>query len=295
MPDRKIFAGERLRRLRGQAGLNQAALAVKLGISASYLNQIERDQRPITPRILEKLTATLNVPARQFADSEDARRESQLREDLADPLFRNATAAQGELRALVRAAPAFAEAFMALYRAYSAQAEQPVPSSAPRFAYDEVRDWVQSRQNHFATLDRAAETLFHDKNFAPATLREDLRKYLKDAHGITTGAGHGLLAEGVFWRLTRGSKKLLLAEDAAPESEIFWLAHVIGQLEHRALIERELRRAKFSTDEALSLARIALANYFAGALILPYTMFHEAAQAVRHDIQRLQRQFGATV
>ena len=79
MPDRKIFAGERLRRLRGQAGLNQAALAVKLGISASYLNQIERDQRPITPRILEKLTATLNVPARQFADSEDARRESQLR------------------------------------------------------------------------------------------------------------------------------------------------------------------------------------------------------------------------
>jgi len=294
MPDPKIFAGERLRRLRGQVGVKQGELAGKLGISASYLNQIERDQRPITPRILDRLTATLKVPARHFFDSEDSRRESQLREDLADPLFRNAGAAQNELRALVRTAPAFAEAFMTLYRAYSAQAERPVPSTGPRFPYDEVRDWVQSRQNHFAMLDRTAEDIFHENNFAAATLREDLRRHLRDSHGITTGSARGLLAEGMFWRLTRTSKRLLLAEDAAPESEIFWLAHVIGQLECRNLIERELRRTKFSTDEALNLARIALANYFAGALILPYRLFHDAARAVRHDIQRLERQFGAS-
>jgi predicted transcriptional regulator len=121
-----------------------------------------------------------------------------------------------------------------------------------------------------------------------------LRRYLRDKHGITTGSSPGLLAEGVFWRLNRPAKRLFLAEDAAPESEIFWLAHVVGQLEQRALIERELRRAKLSSEEAISLARIALANTFAGALMLPYGRFHAAAQAARYDIQRLQRGFGAS-
>jgi len=293
MIERKIFAGERLRRRREQAGLKQSALALTLGISPSYLNQIERDQRPLNPRLLTRLGAALSVPETYFADGEDARRESQLREDLADPLFRAAGAATSELRTLVRTAPAFADAFMTLYRAYTAQSEQPTPT-APRFPYDEVRDWVQSRQNHFESLDRAAEALFEAQNFSPLTLREDLRRYLRDKHGITTASTGGLLAEGVFWRLNRQAKRLLLAEDAAPESEIFWLAHVVGQLEQRALIERELRRAKLSSEEATSLARIALANTFAGALMLPYGRFHAAAQAARYDIQRLQRGFGAS-
>lgn len=296
MTEKKTFAGERLRRARAAAGLRQTALAKLLAISASYLNQIEADQRPLTPALLARLAAALNLPESYFADSEDARRESQLREELADPLFRPFRNAPNELRALVRTAPAFADAFMALYRAYSAQAEQLAAPAAklPRFPYDEVRDWVQSRQNHFDALDRAAEQLFEAQKFSSANLRDDLRRYLRDAHGITTAGASGLLGTGVFWRLSRASKRLYLAEDVAPESEIFWLAHVIGQLEHKALIESALRRQGFSSPEALGLARIGLANYFAGALMLPYTRFHEAARAMRHDIQRLQHQFGAS-
>ncbi|OYV26337.1 MAG: XRE family transcriptional regulator [Acidocella sp. 20-63-7] len=297
MTDRKIFAGDRLKRLRERAGLKQSALALKLGISASYLNQIESDQRPVTASLLGRLAGVLNVPVTYFADSEDARRESQLREALGDPLFRANPAALAEVHALVRAAPAFAEAFMSLYRAHSSQREQFQPDQnflPPRFPYDEVRDWVQSRHNHFETLDRAAEAVFEARKFNSATLREDLRRYLRDMHGITTASLPGLLAQGVFWRLHKGSRRLFLAEDAAAESEIFWLAHVVGQLEHRGLIERELRRTKFSSDESLGLARIALANYFAGALMMPYGPFHAAAQAMRYDIQRLQRGFGAS-
>ena len=296
MTEKKIFAGERLRRARAQAGLKQSALAQLLTISPSYLNQIEADQRPLTPALLERLVTVLNILPGYFADSEDARRESQLREDFSDPLFRSFRNAPNELRALVRAAPSFADAFMELYRAYSAQAEQLAAPAAkmPRFPYDEVRDWVQSRQNHFAPLDRAAELLFEDNHFASASLREDLRRYLRDTHGIITAGASGLLGTGLFWRLNRPSKRLYLAEDVAPESEIFWLAHVIGQLEQKGLIEAALRRESFSSAEALGLARIAMANYFAGALMLPYTRFHAAARAMRHDIQRLQRQFGAS-
>lgn len=42
------------------------------------------------------------------------------------------------------------------------------------------------------------------------------------------------------------------------------------------------------------MARIGLANYFAGALIMPYTRFLREAQALRYDIQRLQYRFGSS-
>jgi len=297
MAEKKIFAGDRLRRLREQAGLKQAELAQDLGLSASYLNQIERDQRPLTPRLLARLAEMLNVPPTYFAGTEDARRESQLREDLGDPLFRAIPGADSQLHALIRAAPAFADAFMVLYRAYTAQSEERqllLNAPAPRFPYDEVRDWVQSRQNHFGALDHEAEAMFAERNFSSATLRDDLRRYLRDVHGIATGSSEGLLAQGVFWRLNRSAKFLHLTAGASPESEIFWLAHVIAQLAQRPLIERELRRANFSSEDARGLARIALANYFAGALLMPYGRFHAAAVASRYDIQRLQRGFGAS-
>jgi predicted transcriptional regulator len=136
--------------------------------------------------------------------------------------------------------------------------------------------------------------VFEENDFSAATLREDFRRYLSDTHGIITSSATGLLGSGVFWRLNRTTRRLYVADDAAPESEIFWLAHVIGQLEKKELIEKELRRGKFSSDEAMGLARISLANYFAGALMLPYRRFHEAARVSRHDVQRLQRQFGAS-
>lgn len=294
MQEKKIFAGDRLRRLRAQAGLSQTALAGLLGISGSYLNQIERDQRPVTRRLLRQLSASLGVPETYFADSEDTRREGRLREALADPLFRASNDAADEIAVVVRAAPAFTEVFLKLYRAYTTQQEADGAGAAPRFIYDEVRDWVQSRNNHFERLDRIAEALFATRNFDSATLAEDLRRFLRDSHRITTEHAPGLLGQGVYWRLNQGTGRLVLTSDAAQESEIFWMAHVIGQLESGAAIERELRGAHFTTVEAEGLARIALANYFAGALIMPYGRFYYAAQEMRHDVQRLERAFGAS-
>jgi len=302
MTQKKIFAGERVKRLRQRLGLKQFELAETLKISASYLNQIEADQRPVTPALLARLAGAMNVPEIYFSDREDLRRASQIREALGDPAFRDRNIQ--DVPAAIRAAPEFADAFLALYRAYTTQAEQlqtltrqinePGTALAPRAPYDEVRDWVQSRQNHFDSLDRAAEHLADSENFASATLREDLRRYLHDSHGITVDSHPGLLAQGVFWRLNRAARRLHLAEDAAVESETFWAAHVIAQLDQKNLIEREIRHAKFSTDEAQGLARIGLANYFAGALIMPYTRFLDAAQTLRYDLQRLQRTFGAS-
>jgi predicted transcriptional regulator/transcriptional regulator with XRE-family HTH domain len=298
MRERKIFGGERLARARARRGLKQAEAAKLTGISASYYNQLEKNHRPITPALLAKIAAAFNITDTYFVDSEDVRRAGALREALADPLFRARPISTDTIAALVRAAPEVSDAFMTLYRNFLLQKEsQALPRAGPEFsanfAYDEVRDWVQSRQNHFDTIDRAAENLFETARFGPASLIDDLKRYLRDQHGITVDHTPGILAQGIFWRLNRGAKRLYLAQEASVESETFWIAHVIGQIECKALIEREIRRAAFSSEEAQGLARIGLANYFAGALMMPYRAFHESAQILRHDLQRLQRAFGA--
>ncbi len=304
MKEKKHFVGGKLRRVRERLGLKQSDVAGMLGVSASYFNQIERDQRPLTPALLGRLVAALNIPETYLVDTEDFRRARHLREALGDPLFRAQPVPVEEIQAAVQAVPGLSDAFMTLYVAYCAQEErlqhlrqnsQVAPSLAGgRSPYDEVRDWVEKHQNYFDGLDRAAESLFIQSDFSLRHLREDLAGYLRRVHGITVAHSPALLAQGSFWRLNKAARRLYLAEQAAPESEIFWMAHVVGQLDCKAMIEREIRRAALSTEEAQGLARIALANYFAGALMMPYQEFAEQARAVKHDLQRLQRMFGAS-
>src|SRR5690242_7786999 len=49
---KKLFVGPRFRRIRQQLGLSQTQIAEGLGISPSYINLIERNQRPVTAQIL---------------------------------------------------------------------------------------------------------------------------------------------------------------------------------------------------------------------------------------------------
>ena len=47
----KLYAGAKIRRLRESHGLTQFAFAERIGVSASYLNQIENNQRPLTAAV----------------------------------------------------------------------------------------------------------------------------------------------------------------------------------------------------------------------------------------------------
>ncbi len=50
----KVFAGHAVRRLREKLGLKQVELAHRLGVSASYVNQIESNQRPLSASVLHR-------------------------------------------------------------------------------------------------------------------------------------------------------------------------------------------------------------------------------------------------
>jgi predicted transcriptional regulator/transcriptional regulator with XRE-family HTH domain len=301
----KVFAGERLRRLRVSRGLAQRKLAETIAVSPSYLSQMEADLRPIPVALRSRLSELFGIADSYFGDDDDERLAASLREATGDPLFGRRTVAAEETRATVRASPEIAERFLTLYRAYLALDEQlnvqrgdgvagDSAGPAPHFAYDEVRDWVQSHHNYFDALDRAAERMAEHEGFTPATLQEDLARYLRDRHNITVRDAPTLLAEGTVWRLQRNPGTLLLAEEASNASKTFWMAHVIGLLDQRGAIMRIVRESPLSTTEARALARIGLANYFAGGLIMPYGNFLREAQLLRYDIQRLQTRFGTS-
>ena len=68
----KVFMGVRLQRLREERRMTQVALAKSLGISPSYLNQMERNQRPLTVPILLRIGTVLGVDPQIFSEHDSA-------------------------------------------------------------------------------------------------------------------------------------------------------------------------------------------------------------------------------
>ena len=87
MSKHRVFAGNRLRNLRISKGLNQPKMAEILGISVSYLSQIEHDDRSLTPRLLQELGRSFPLDWEELEEDVTTRRIAALREAAADPLF----------------------------------------------------------------------------------------------------------------------------------------------------------------------------------------------------------------
>jgi XRE family transcriptional regulator, fatty acid utilization regulator len=96
-------------------------------------------------------------------------------------------------------------------------------------------------------------------------------------------------------RLRSAARRLVLSDRAAPATRRFQLLHQVALIARNSLLDATLDLARFQTDEARAIAKIGLANYFAGAALLPYTRFLEAAQETRHDLEALAHLFGASI
>ena len=115
---KKIFAGRRIRRLRREFGLTQTAMADDLSISSSYLNLIERNQRPLTVQLLLRLDDIYDVDLKELSGEDDVRIAASLKEVFSDPLFQDLKITNSELTDIVGASPDAAQAMFTLYRAY---------------------------------------------------------------------------------------------------------------------------------------------------------------------------------
>src|ERR1700744_6228392 len=87
--DRKLYLGPRLRVLRRELGLNQTRMAEELGVSPSYLNHLERNQRPLTEQMLLRLANTYEKDIRNFVAGPNEAAASDLYEIFTDGLVRD--------------------------------------------------------------------------------------------------------------------------------------------------------------------------------------------------------------
>src|SRR5262245_48666316 len=136
--ERKVFAGGRMRRLRRDLNLTQSAMAEELGISASYLNLIERNQRPVSAQLLLRLAEVFDVDVRSLAGEEDARALGDLREVFSDPVLEGAGLSRQDLADLAESSPQASQAILTLYRAYR-QSQEDASALALRLAGQDER------------------------------------------------------------------------------------------------------------------------------------------------------------
>ncbi|OWQ90789.1 Cro/Cl family transcriptional regulator [Roseateles aquatilis] len=324
---RKTFLGVKLKTLREQRGLTQAALAQVLKLSPSYVNQIENNERPLSVAVLLRLQSALGVDLQFFSEDDEARLFAQLHEIVAETPVPGGVP-DAELRTLAQQMPGMAQLMLRLHgRARGAEqrvsnlggGERDTGPAAGLGPHEEVRDFFYAHHNHMDALDRAAEALAASlAGDGPGSSRASGIAGTAGAAGPigATGAASGLPQQDLAQRLEshlmaahriqvqvlpderlrrfEPAQRLLLLSDAlTPGQRAFQLATQLAYLECGGEIDRLIESASFS-PEAAALARIGLASYFAGALVLPYRPFLAAAQELRHDIGLLAKRFGVS-
>jgi predicted transcriptional regulator/DNA-binding XRE family transcriptional regulator len=319
----KSFMGVRLRSLREERGITQAALAQALKLSPSYVNQIESNQRPITVPVLLRLQAYFGIDLQFFSEDEESRVIAELREITAGAVGQGVVPL-AELQAVAQQLPAFSRVLLALHRrAQNAEdrvATLAAGSDGDRFAADgatpaqpheEVREFFYARHNHMAVLDERAEAMF-ERLHAGAPTRERagtpeaalaaqanlgtlLEQHLLAEHGVHTRYEEpDRRNREVIRHFDPATRVLRISPGIEPGQRTFQLAIQVALLTVGPLIDSFIDAAAFTHAQARSLARIGFANHFAGALLLPYGRFLAAAEALRYDIDLLSEQFGVS-
>jgi predicted transcriptional regulator len=286
MPRTRLYAGEQLRALRGAQGINQAAMAARLGISVSYLSQLENGERPLTAVVAGALRRTWPAALAAIEGEAPARRLGALADALADPalapLLPEAAARLAEER------PEIADRLVALHAAKRAAeerlaiAEETMTTGASaRMPWEAIRDWFHEAGNYIDPLDRAAEAMAEESS--------DFETMLAD-HGIAIQPSEA--EDAPLARFDGGT--LTLNAALPPESRRFLIAHRLAAIAFAREIHAIVAAAPFATEQARTLLGVGLANYAAGALTMPYARFRRAARELRHDIDRLSRRFGVS-
>lgn len=293
---RRLFAGHRVRDLRRRLGLPQAALAARLGVSVSYLSQIENEERPLTPPVLIALSREFPDLWGDVGPDDETAELVRAIEAATDSSIGAASLDPAAVQRGVEKHPALARRMIALHDAWRrAQAQlrvldDKVESGAGRdgsLPWEAVRDWYQAEGNYIDPLDRAAEALA-DSFDHPRAIEDRLRGW----HGIAIDE-----ARDDDTRLSRfdpHARRLVISGVLPPESRAFLLAQRLAALEFANEMRAVADASGLAAPEARELLALGLANYAAGALLMPYTRFRDAARTLRHDIDRLRQRFGTS-
>ena len=298
----KILVGPRLRRLRREHQQTQAEMAKALGISTTYVNLLENNQRSLSIKTLMSISDTYRVDWHDLIKDEDADRLSDLRQTLQDPLFDANRPDLEEMRAAIDHAPLVVEHFLRLYRGHRAIMNRLTDLGHERMP-DEliahtpeaiIHDYFRQHSNYFDDLERAAEKLRKDTPCGADDVYAVLKIRLADQHGIKVNLAPVSWMEGSL-RIYDKEKSVVRLSDALDHpNRVFQLAHVLCLVEFPNILDNLTKNSAISSEAGMARLRVELANYFAAALVMPYNYIYKAAEAMGYDVDRLAAQFGVS-
>jgi XRE family transcriptional regulator, fatty acid utilization regulator len=297
--ERKLYLGPKLRLLRRELGLNQSQMAEELGVSPSYLNHLERNQRPLSAQMLLRFAQTYDLDIREFVSGTLPDAASGLMEIFSDALLRDIGVPRDEVNEIAENYPGATEAIMRLYRAITDLRRLPEAinqaggHSRTSSAIDWLRDFVHENSNHFPAIDAAAETIAGALPDEPAELFVALRQRLERDHAVSTRIMNDKAMAGGrrFYDFHR--RRLMISDRLPASGRLFAAAFQISMMEMEKPIADIIERSA-PDGETRPLLRTMLTNYAAAALIMPYARFLSAAEESRYDMDLLQRRFGAS-
>jgi len=295
--------GQRLRELRLQRGTSQAELARQLEISPAYLNLLEKGRRNLQFPLLVRALEVLSVELETFMGSlGESAPDDVLAHLLDDPLARSLELERADL-ARMRAEPRVASTIAALFHLYKntrAQLDMAVsklqtdlPLAMGYAPGDEVSDFLQDNKNYFPELEEFVDEVRRDGALPRRFVSEQLMAVLREKFDIDVTVEDPRGSSSVVRDFDRETGKLRVSSALSENHLKFQLGHVLGLtlLDKSKLHERLIEKARPRHAETARLIKIHLANYFAGALLLPYAEFFDEVQRTRYDVGKVAASF----
>lgn len=304
MAGEKVFIGPKLRELRQARKLTQAEMAGELGVSASYINLIERNQRPASLKFLITLSDKFGLNWRDLTNTDSTVALSDLRQITKDAAFGERLPDVEELRSALEGSPNLINGIVNIYNAYRAYgerlAEQNEFISANHDAdsglgvEQSVHDFFRNNNNYFGEIEKCAEKCYQvfisdrEENYT------SLKTHLTGTLGVQVKLVRDEILGSSLRYYDRDKKQLLLSDGLDHQNKIFQLAHMIALIEFADVLNEQLPKSILGNELASSRCRVELANYFASAIIMPYGEFYDEAARTKYDIERLASYFSVS-
>ena len=297
--------GHKIKSKRRKLGISQADMAKKLYISPSYLNLIESGKRKINVDLLLKLSNELGIEMSDISKKTDTNLYQNLMDVLGDNLFEDLDITNFDIKEIVNTNPLIAKALVKLgdnYKKKNQDIVSKVENISGKFIDNQknsfpgevVSDFIQENENYFPKLEEFANGIFSEIQKNHRTSYLPLCEYLLKKHKIEVKSVIPDEKKPFTKKFDSIKKTFLLSDYLTLATKKLHVAAQIAHLDANDILDEYLDTFKFPSEESRKLSKVALLNYTAAAILMPYKLFYKECKEQRYDLELLQNTFATS-
>ncbi|SMO59431.1 helix-turn-helix domain-containing protein [Solitalea koreensis] len=280
----RLILGLKIRTLRSEKGISLTELALKTGVSVSYLNEIEKSKKHPKPSKIALIADALDVSYDQLVSLEMDKKQLTVARLLSSEFMKelplehfgldNSTLIDAFTTAPARFG-AFINTLIEIARSHDISVDQ--------FYFDALRSFQEMHENYFGEIEASAQQLaeLYSLEQNDVNLTPKLELILKEKFGITVSYQLQKQTGLAQLRSLYHSKKqqLLINGLLSTNQKAFILAKEIG-FQFQELHDRPNTSAWAKSESFEAVLNNFKASYFAGALLISCDQLVEDMQQV---------------